>query len=54
MLIIYGEPDRAANSPAALPDAVRFSVPALYAAVPGPEKLMVSTAAATSGNRTVT
>ena len=40
VLIIYGEQDRAANSPATLPDPIRFSVPALYAAVPGPKKLM--------------
>ncbi|MFI6851485.1 hypothetical protein [Streptomyces sp. NPDC050416] len=35
---VYGELDRAANSPATFPDPIRFSVPALYAAVKGPQK----------------
>ncbi|MEV7684542.1 alpha/beta fold hydrolase [Streptomyces bungoensis] len=40
--IVHGELDRTANTPAALPvpDVLRFSVPALYAAVPGTKKLM--------------
>ncbi|MEV0244305.1 alpha/beta fold hydrolase [Streptomyces sp. NPDC050674] len=46
VLIIYGELDRAANSPATFPDATRFSVPALYSAVKGPHKLMFCLAGA--------
>ncbi|CAL9622179.1 alpha/beta fold hydrolase [Streptomyces sp. enrichment culture] len=46
VLIVYGELDRAANSPASFPDAVRFSVPALYTAVKGPRKLMFCLAGA--------
>ncbi|MFF5308727.1 alpha/beta hydrolase [Streptomyces massasporeus] len=40
VLIVYGELDRAANSPATFPDPIRFSVPDLYKAVKGPRKLM--------------
>ncbi|MCX3288829.1 hypothetical protein OR263_19315 [Streptomyces sp. NEAU-H22] len=40
VLVIYGELDRAANSPATFPDPIRFSVPDLYKAVKGPDRLM--------------
>ncbi|GHD00950.1 hypothetical protein GCM10010313_12900 [Streptomyces violarus] len=46
VLILYGELDRAANSPATFPDPIRFSVPDLYAAVKGPRKLMFCLAGA--------
>ncbi|MFM9629564.1 MULTISPECIES: alpha/beta hydrolase [Streptomyces] len=46
VLIVTGELDRTANSPAAFPDPVRFSVRALYDAVKGPEKLMFCLAGA--------
>jgi pimeloyl-ACP methyl ester carboxylesterase len=40
--IVHGELDRTANTPptVSVPPALRFSVPALYTAVGGPEKLM--------------
>ncbi|XUL92217.1 alpha/beta fold hydrolase [Streptomyces galilaeus] len=40
--IVHGDLDRTANTPASLPviPPLRFSVPALYAAVAGPKKLM--------------
>ncbi|MEU8575416.1 alpha/beta hydrolase [Streptomyces asoensis] len=40
VLIIYGELDRTANSPSTFPDPLRFSVPALYAAIKGSKKTM--------------
>ncbi|MFJ9833781.1 alpha/beta hydrolase [Streptomyces sp. NPDC101169] len=46
VLIVYGDADRTANSPATFPDVLRFSVPDLYAAVPGPQKLMFCLAGA--------
>ncbi|MGW3094728.1 alpha/beta hydrolase [Streptomyces sp. NPDC001102] len=42
VVIVHGELDRTANTPATLPvpAPLRFSVPALYAALQGPKKLM--------------
>ncbi|MGW2745386.1 alpha/beta fold hydrolase [Streptomyces sp. NPDC001450] len=46
--LVHGELDRTANTPAALPvpAVLRFSVPDLYKAVPGPDKLMFQLAGA--------
>ncbi|MEU4874588.1 alpha/beta fold hydrolase [Streptomyces sp. NPDC021608] len=46
LLIVYGELDRTANSPATFPDVLRFSVPALYDAVKGAKTLMFCLAGA--------
>ncbi|MGW0767016.1 alpha/beta fold hydrolase [Streptomyces sp. NPDC002676] len=40
VLIIYGDQDTQANTPATLPPVLHFSVPDLYEAVPGVQKLM--------------
>ena len=46
VLIIYGDADRTANSPATFPDILRFSVPALHEAIKGPRNLMFCLAGA--------
>lgn len=46
VLILYGEQDTQANTSAALPPVLHFSVPDLYRAVPGPDKLMFKLAVA--------
>ncbi|MFD4601651.1 alpha/beta fold hydrolase [Streptomyces sp. NPDC058464] len=47
-IIVYGELDKTANTPATtpVPTALRFSVPALYTAIHGPNKLMFQLAGA--------
>lgn len=40
VLILYGELDRTANTQTSMPDVLHFSVPDLYAAIQGPQKLM--------------
>ncbi|MFD8780549.1 alpha/beta fold hydrolase [Streptomyces sp. NPDC059916] len=44
VFIVYGDLDTTANTPESSPDVLYFSVPALYAAIPGPRKLMIRVA----------
>ncbi|MEV8098959.1 hypothetical protein [Kitasatospora sp. NPDC085879] len=46
MFIVHGEYDRQANTPESAGPLLHFSVPDLYAAIPGPHKLMVRIACA--------
>ncbi|MFJ1809223.1 MULTISPECIES: alpha/beta fold hydrolase [unclassified Streptomyces] len=46
VLILYGEQDTQANTSATLPPVLHFSVPDLYAAIKGPDKLMFKLALA--------
>ncbi|MGW9032769.1 alpha/beta fold hydrolase [Streptomyces sp. NPDC055722] len=44
VFIVYGDLDTTVNTPESSPDVFYFSVPALYAAIPGPRKLMIRVA----------
>ncbi|MEU3785964.1 alpha/beta fold hydrolase [Streptomyces sp900129855] len=46
VLILYGEQDTQANTSATLPPVLHFSVPDLYTAIQGPDKLMFKLAGA--------